>query len=157
MSVKRTVATIERFLVSRFGVIYSRRMYAARTVLPTRAFGVLSAGFRRVFHASPHHCCRRTTGAIVGPRKNVAARERKYGSRNLEPPRPPRDSGSTASKGGRTMKRRSVHLLGILALVGAVGISTTAAAAPAEVQRVHVGWHAQSGNVPFSAVADDAT
>jgi hypothetical protein len=55
------------------------------------------------------------------------------------------------------MKRRSIHLLRILALVAGVGTSTTAAAAPAEVQRVHVGWHAQSGNVPFSAVADDAT
>jgi hypothetical protein len=55
------------------------------------------------------------------------------------------------------MKRRAAYLLGIPALLIGVGIAATATAAPAEVQRVHVGWHAQSGNVPFSPVAAGAT
>jgi len=54
------------------------------------------------------------------------------------------------------MKRHAALVLGIGAVLAAVAIAGTAGAAPAQVQRVHVGWHMQSGNVPFSPVAEDA-
>jgi len=54
------------------------------------------------------------------------------------------------------MKQRTIHLIAIGALFAA-SIVGTAGAAPAQVQRVAVGWHAQSGNVPFSPVSDGAT
>src|SRR3954452_8354162 len=54
------------------------------------------------------------------------------------------------------MMRRVIHVIAIG--VGlAAAIAGTAGAAPAQVHRVAVGWHAQSGNVPFSPVAGDAT
>jgi hypothetical protein len=55
------------------------------------------------------------------------------------------------------MMRRAFRVVGIAGALVAVVITGTAAAAPAQVQRVQVGWHAQSGNVPFSPVADGAT
>src|SRR3954453_2957362 len=54
------------------------------------------------------------------------------------------------------MRRPGARVLGIGAVLAAVAIAGTAGAAPAQVQRVHVGWHMQSGNVPFSPVAEDA-
>ena len=44
------------------------------------------------------------------------------------------------------MKRHAALVLGIGAGLAAVAIAGTAGAAPAQVQRVHVGWHMQSGN-----------
>src|SRR4051794_17049118 len=54
------------------------------------------------------------------------------------------------------MKRRMIHLVAVGAVLSAV-IVATAGAAPAQIHRVAVGSHAQSGNVPFSPVGGGAT
>jgi hypothetical protein len=55
------------------------------------------------------------------------------------------------------MHRRALHVLGTAAALVSAAVAGSAAAAPAQVERVQVGWHAQSGNVAFSPVAAGAT
>jgi hypothetical protein len=56
----------------------------------------------------------------------------------------------------KTPINRRLGIVAIMAMVAALAGGAVSTAAPADVQRVHVGWHMQSGNVPFSPVGESA-
>jgi hypothetical protein len=52
--------------------------------------------------------------------------------------------------------KRRLWIVAIMAMVAAVAGGATSAAAPADIQRVQMGWHMQSGNAHLSPVSESA-